>query len=249
MKKEFRKLIFISCFTLGFIFLSVAVALPEDITITTYYPAPFGVYKELRTVKMAIGATYGDPIQHCWPGGSCAFPDIDANADLIVEGNVGIGTVNPDVKLEVNGKVRIGDGINSYTLPDLDGAIGEVLVTDGSGTVSWGVVTGGVFPAPAYNSGWRPYSARNTVTLNFPIINVASADDLFVDLQVKTNTNWDYGRTSISYNGISNILTSGDGSDYGPSYAALTNSSIKISMGTNPGGCMLQYRVRIWSTK
>ena len=60
----------------------------ETLTITTYYPSPFGVYGELRTKRMAIGDTYYDPSQHCWPGGSCAFPDINANTDLEVEGDI-----------------------------------------------------------------------------------------------------------------------------------------------------------------
>ena len=32
----------------------------EDITITTYYPSPYGVYNELQSNKMAVGDTDGD---------------------------------------------------------------------------------------------------------------------------------------------------------------------------------------------
>ena len=66
----------------------------ETLTITTYYPAPYGVYNELRSKRMAIGDTYYDGSRFCWPGGSCTTA-IDTNADLIVEGNVGIGTTEP----------------------------------------------------------------------------------------------------------------------------------------------------------
>ena len=38
--------------TLSFCILS---CFAEDITITTYYPAPFGVYNEMRTNKLVIG--------------------------------------------------------------------------------------------------------------------------------------------------------------------------------------------------
>ena len=107
MKKGFHKISVVLSSTLALTFLFLTFALPEDITITTYYPAPFGVYNELRSKKMAIGDTYYDSSQHCWPGGPCSFPDIDANTNLIVEGNVGIGTAGPARKLHVEGGGQI----------------------------------------------------------------------------------------------------------------------------------------------
>jgi len=79
----------------------------KSITLTTYYPSPYGVYREMRSQRMAIGDTYYDPSQHCWSGGPCAYPDINDDADLIVEGNVGIGTTEPDpqYKLDVAGYI------------------------------------------------------------------------------------------------------------------------------------------------
>ncbi len=75
---------------LGLIILIVvgvpsSFAQTETITITTYYPSPFGIYNELRAKKMAIGASYYNP----------AGTSINDPADLIVEGNVGIGTTSP----------------------------------------------------------------------------------------------------------------------------------------------------------
>jgi len=67
-------------------------AFAEDIKITTYYPAPFGVYSELRARTMAIGSTYYDP----------SLVTITDPDDLIVEGNVGIGTTNPNYQLELS---------------------------------------------------------------------------------------------------------------------------------------------------
>ncbi|MFA5007794.1 MAG: hypothetical protein WC546_01055 [Candidatus Omnitrophota bacterium] len=65
----------------------------ETITITTYYPVPSGVYQELRSQRMAIGSTYYDGVQHPWDtNGSIVTGEISQDADLVVEGNVGIGT-------------------------------------------------------------------------------------------------------------------------------------------------------------
>ena len=83
---------------IGFYNLSCFAQGGETITITTYYPAPFGVYKELRAKRMAIGDNYYDASGYAWG------VDIDSNADLVVEGKVGIGMTKPgSYKLYVNG--------------------------------------------------------------------------------------------------------------------------------------------------
>ena len=38
----------------------------ETLTLTTYYPAPYGVYVELRSKRMAIGNNYFDPSAYPW---------------------------------------------------------------------------------------------------------------------------------------------------------------------------------------
>lgn len=55
----------------------------------------------MRAKKMAIGDSYYDSAQHCWPGGPCGVPDIPDDADLLLEGKVGIGTPDPAVALQV----------------------------------------------------------------------------------------------------------------------------------------------------
>ncbi len=59
----------------------VGYAIAEEMTLTTYYPSPRGMYKELRTTDNTYLATQA--------------------------GGVGIGTTAASVKLEVNGGVRL----------------------------------------------------------------------------------------------------------------------------------------------
>lgn len=72
----------------------------ETLTITTYYPSPYGVYRELRSQRMAIGDNYYGS-GYCWPPDICAN-QINADADLVVEGNVGIGVINPTYQLQLS---------------------------------------------------------------------------------------------------------------------------------------------------
>ena len=49
---------------------------------------------------MAIGDNYYKSSDYSWG------VDIDSDADLVVEGNVGIGTVNPQAKLDIKGSIN-----------------------------------------------------------------------------------------------------------------------------------------------
>jgi hypothetical protein len=89
---------FLSSLSLSLIFTLLLIPSPflfaeESLTITTYYPSPYGVYRELRSQRMAIGDNYISGSEYCWEG-SCTNT-INADADLVVQGNVGIGTTNP----------------------------------------------------------------------------------------------------------------------------------------------------------
>ncbi|MDD5681344.1 MAG: tail fiber domain-containing protein [Candidatus Omnitrophica bacterium] len=78
------------------IFPGISLA-EETITITTYYPSPYGVYREMRAKRIAIGDTYFDGAEVPWEEINGDGGLIDYLADLVVEGNVGIGTTNmPD---------------------------------------------------------------------------------------------------------------------------------------------------------
>ncbi|UCC94857.1 MAG: hypothetical protein JSW40_08605 [Candidatus Omnitrophota bacterium] len=86
------------------------------LTFTTYYPAPYGVYDELRVRKIAIGDNLYDSSKHSWQEdrGNLAKgdPRIAHDADLVVEGNVGIGTTDPTHNLDARGRLRIDQGPN-----------------------------------------------------------------------------------------------------------------------------------------
>jgi hypothetical protein len=72
---------------------------------------------------------------------------VDASTD-----RVGIGTATPGSKLDVLGTLRLSGSVSgyvglapasaagsvTYTLPSADGSSGQALLTNGSGTLSWG---------------------------------------------------------------------------------------------------------------
>jgi len=102
---------------------SFSFAQQESMTITTYYPSPYGSYKELRSQKIAIGSTYYDSASHPWNESGVCFSDQICNADLVVEGNVGIGTRSPD------GLLSLGNSTGKAKLLVYDGGTGNNLYT------------------------------------------------------------------------------------------------------------------------
>ena len=92
--------VLIACVS-SFMFNRSAQAADESLTLETYYPAPYGIYSELTTTNSTYLATEG--------------------------GNVGIGTDDPQAKLEVAGGIKIGSD------NDCDG--------DKEGTMRWNTTT------------------------------------------------------------------------------------------------------------
>jgi len=100
-------------FTLSFLLFFCPVFLfAEEITITSYYPSPYGVYNELRAKKMAIGDNYIDSGNYTWESADGDGGEVDYNADLVVEGNLGIGTSNPNFKTDIQQDVTMSGDIN-----------------------------------------------------------------------------------------------------------------------------------------
>lgn len=71
------------------IFFTLPVFLfAEEITITTYYPSPYGSYSSLQTDKLGVGDNNSD-------GFFTAVDVPTTTGDVWIKGNVGIGTTSP----------------------------------------------------------------------------------------------------------------------------------------------------------
>ena len=113
------RLSLIFSFLCAFILLATSIALAqEQVTITTYYPAPYGIYKELRADQMAVGSAYR----------ASALAD----GNLLVSGNVGIGTTTPHGRLEVygtNANAWVYFVGNANTVPNPSSAVNTGFMT------------------------------------------------------------------------------------------------------------------------
>src|SRR3990167_4186806 len=105
---------------------SFALTEEETLTITTYYPAPYGVYNEMRAKRMAVGANYYNGSAYPWnTGGVCMGNEICKNTDLVVQGRVGIGTTRPANKLDVEGAMAVGATYSGTSAGPTNGMIIE----------------------------------------------------------------------------------------------------------------------------
>ncbi len=73
---------------------TLGYAIAEDVTVTTYYPSPRGIYKQIQTTDDTFLATQG--------GGVGIGTTAPSTGKLVVlGGNVGIGTSSPGAALHV----------------------------------------------------------------------------------------------------------------------------------------------------
>ena len=116
-----RMRLILGLFCMVFVF-SLSVSVAETLTITTYYPSPFGVYNELRSKRMAIGSNYYDQSQYRPNDGDGILDsdEIAKHADLIVQRYLGVGTHQPYAELHVKERPMANEGRPRFVLEDLD---------------------------------------------------------------------------------------------------------------------------------
>ena len=99
----------LKAWTVGAIVLgTMAYAMAEDVTMTTYYPSPRGVYKELRSNNDTFLAVQG--------------------------GSVAIGAASASAKLDVTGTTLLR---GTLTLQDGTQGTDRVLMSDANGQARW----------------------------------------------------------------------------------------------------------------
>jgi len=174
-----------SLFLFFTLFLLNSFAVDESITFTTYYPSPTGSYHELRSARMAIGDTYINPATFSWDSTPAT---IDANADLVVEGNVGVGTTDPGAPLDVRGapvvdgqlssQVFVQNNLTAYNASPKAGIdFGWIYKSDGTVGQAGGIALGKLNTADAdYSSYLALYTANigSSVTERLRIDNVGN---------------------------------------------------------------------------
>lgn len=116
----------------------------EQITITTYYPSPYGIYRELRTDFLAVGSAY-----RITPAYSDGY--------LMVANRVGIalGAVVPAHALDVGGNINVrgtqvlmANSANHYYGDGTNLAVrmsGDFYVQNVAGTLPRDIMTGDVW--------------------------------------------------------------------------------------------------------
>ena len=161
-----------------FLFLFSSFVFAEEIKISTYYPAPYGVYVELRAQKMAIGSDYYNPATHNWL--TTSPNEISADADLVVQRQLCVGTHSPEdntgsdyytleVESELSTGIRLLGKGRDWTTLTIEAA-GPLLASGNPGLL---------FRHKGGMDKWRIYSNNDAFAMRFMAMNNATERDVF----------------------------------------------------------------------
>jgi len=207
MRKK-TKLMVICLFFILCLF-SFSFAQQEQITITTYYPSPYGSYREMRAQRMAIGDDYIKGDQYCWSPETC-ITTIDANADLVVQGNVGIGTSNPNHRLHIlsslltpaNNDRTIGIEQGVASGPVANNSPGIEFLNPGATTPLGGIMLCG------WTGAWTSQSSPNDVVVSSWMGNLLLASGIVSGIpQTRVFIRGSDGYVGIGTTGPGQLLT------------------------------------------
>ena len=129
----------------GLLLATTAYAIAEEMTLTTYYPSPRGVYRELR-VGSGNAPSPTAMLQVIGDGSSALFRADDVM--ITAASNLGVGITGPSERLHV-----VGNGIVTGNL-NLGGnaAIGGDAAIAGNATVGGNITVTGTVNANAINT-------------------------------------------------------------------------------------------------
>ncbi len=125
-------------------------------------------------------------------------------------GNIGIGTASPGSALDLKGTLRLSGatsgyvglapaaaaGSTTYTLPAADGTSGQVLTTNGGGTLSWAEATGNGAPTASIITMMTSTCPSGYLEANGSAVSRATYSALFASI----STNYGSGNGSTTFN-------------------------------------------------
>lgn len=184
--------------------------------------------------------------------------DITAN-----NGSVGIGTNSPGSRLDVKGTLRLSGstsgyvglapaaaaGSTTYTLPTADGTTGQVLSTNGTGTLSWATADGGSFPLgtlmlfqqTAAPTGWTKQTTHDNKALRVVSGNTSSGGSVnFTTAFASQAVSGTVGSTTLITSQIpshDHLISYSGGNDVGgnPAFVGSDSSTPNYSGATGGG--------------
>lgn len=173
-------------FSAVLLFATIVLA-AEEITITTYYPSPYGSYESLFTKKLGVGDNNSD--------GLFTSADVPATTgEVWIKGNVGIGII-PTQKLDVAGYIKARHPFFSVSSPDCwrsgsgwNTVVHTTVIFGNSG--GWYNTSNGRFTAPV--KGLYLFTAQHYVYS-------AASGAAYIHHCIGVNGDWDGNGDSAYY--------------------------------------------------